>query len=878
MTTNFPTTVELGCVDQSASLGPEKRATEPVSVPDSNNTQKETEIESTQDMDNKSLLLSKKSNISQKENIAQSTVFQTRENAHLMYESETMCHQKFSNIETESSKSESFKDVDLSSALPLSVEKNKQKSDEKLNNIDNKSDKVSDMSSSKKQNDLKKESKSSASMTGVHTYLENEEVEKIESKFKITSDPMNSNNVPKKSPVELGTTKSTKISSDPNAKENDYVEINSVNKCKENSEENVNKKENENTPIAEKVPSQELNNFKKQKKSPTETTVGQSSNKNLNKKEVESESENTSDPKTLNSAPETATGEKLYLASTAKEKDCDETDSVDNCSVEVDEKENKIHNKNTHITDELPSQISDVSNNLKKIAASNTGEHSFSRSLEMKKVENKPEITNDPKTSNNASETPVEYEISEGKNFSSYTNVKENDYAETGTAYKCNENYGENLNKIDNENIQITNKIETQEPNLSNNDKKPSSSTTEKQNCTENQEVKSSASKSGTTDDQREPNNATVISAVESEISHSKSRTSGSNENKKTSQHSADLDEQKKTAIRKIIGPGCDSQNKNLFNIIPRGLKQRMYNKHILKCVMMIPYGFSGQLIGHKGSTIKKLSKESLTHIHLDLKYFYGPCDELKAIISGSPYQCSEAIKKILNLIRKAEYFKQYPLKLFISQEYLGGIIGNQGRFLAETKKVSGVDLIKIFPTWPKTKKHGVLVIKHKEELTCIKAVKMCLNRLHFLQMNNSDQKRTHCQVLLPEDKVSYVIGKGGSNIERSKIYGVYLSVNHANKKGEQWLTMKTAKGGMVRALRYLFNKSLKGLNEVSVKMPYNDSRQELVVQKQSAACDLKPYPQVTPVNNAHGNISSFLIKGSSNSVLTAVGDILYAI
>ena len=897
MATNPSTTVELGGEEHSISSEPEKQAIDianslkveslqHVSVLDSNSTQKVTEIESTLDRENANLTHPKKSDLSQKENFAQSLITefskdaQKRENAHLMFESGNMCHQKFSSNETGSSKSENSKDVNLSSALPLSVKKNKQKLDEKLNKTDDKSTQITDMSSIKKQNDLKKESKSSASITEVHIYAKSQEVGNFPNKFKTISDPINSLNVLDKSLVVFGTNKSTKFFSDTNAKEYNYVQTDSADKCNESSDENVNKIENENTAICEKISSIELDNFKKLKN----TISTKEEPKNLEIKKVENEHKVTSDQNALNSEPETSIGpetaksENLSFVTTSKEKGCGETDFVNNLSVKVDEKEYKTKDENIKIHDKFFSKVSNVFNNEKNESASKIGEHNCTRDQEMKKAEIKSEITSDAKTSSSAPKTCVESEITKGKSLSSDTNVKEKDYVETGTVTKFYEKSDENLNKKENENIQITNRLKIQEPNLSNNDKKKSASTTEDQYCTKNQEVYNSASKSGTTVNEYVSDNATAFSAVETKTCHSKSRTSGLNVNRKTSQHSVDLEKENKTANQKTIGPGCGSQEKKLSEKIPRGLEQRLYNKHILQCVMMIPYGFSGQLIGHKGSTIKKLSKESLTHIHLDLKYFYGPCDELKAKITGSPYQCSEAIKKILILIRKAEYFKQYPLKLFISQEYLGGIIGNQGRFLTEIKKVSRVDLIKIFPTWPKTKKHGVLVIKHKEALTCIKAVKMCLNRLQFLQMNNSDQKRTHCQVLLPEDRVSYVIGKRGANIEKSKIYGVYLSVNHANKKGEQWLTMKTSKGGMVRALKYLFNKFLKGVDEVFVKMPYNDSRQELIVQKQFAACNSKLFPEVTTVNNVHGNISSFLVKGSSESVVTAVEDILYAI
>ena len=49
-------------------------------------------------------------------------------------------------------------------------------------------------------------------------------------------------------------------------------------------------------------------------------------------------------------------------------------------------------------------------------------------------------------------------------------------------------------------------------------------------------------------------------------------------------------------------------QENAVSKMATRNSRARLYNKRIFQCVMMVPHGFGGQLIGHNGSTIKDIS------------------------------------------------------------------------------------------------------------------------------------------------------------------------------------------------------------------------------------------------------------------------------
>jgi len=131
--------------------------------------------------------------------------------------------------------------------------------------------------------------------------------------------------------------------------------------------------------------------------------------------------------------------------------------------------------------------------------------------------------------------------------------------------------------------------------------------------------------------------------------------------------------------------------------------------------------------------------------------------------------------------------------------------------------------LLKFFSTWPDKEKNGVLVIKHYSIYNCIKAAGMALNKLRTMQIFQIDNSRAKCKISLPDQKVSSVIGYEGVNVKIAKQYGVFMSVDGKRGSGDQWLTLKTTKLGMSKAILHVLNSSLRNLTKLRIKLVYTD-------------------------------------------------------
>ena len=343
----------------------------------------------------------------------------------------------------------------------------------------------------------------------------------------------------------------------------------------------------------------------------------------------------------------------------------------------------------------------------------------------------------------------------------------------------------ENFNTKDNEQLEAEKCNETDE-----NDKNSSTETTEKM------DVLSSESR------KRQQESSTE---EESDLEESKL----SPEAVKVKDYESNV----KTNMQENINIPCDGQT----------VITNVQRKSLFSCIMMIPIDCKGRIIGEKGAKIKEISQSCKARIHVDMEYIYYPWKEFRVNISGNPLQCKLAMSKILELIRQVSFHQQYPLKVYVESSYMAGIIGKKGQFLQQMKHVSGADFVKVFSTWPDKEKNGVLVIKHYSIYNCIKAAGMALNKLRTMQIFQIDNSRAKCKISLPDQKVSSVIGYEGVNVKIAKQYGVFMSVDGKRGSGDQWLTLKTTKLGMSKAILHVLNSSLRNLTKLRIKLVYTD-------------------------------------------------------
>ena len=170
--------------------------------------------------------------------------------------------------------------------------------------------------------------------------------------------------------------------------------------------------------------------------------------------------------------------------------------------------------------------------------------------------------------------------------------------------------------------------------------------------------------------------------------------------------------------------------------------------------IMLIPVSCTGYIIGKKGRTIQEISQMCKANIKIDTKCVVEPCREFRVLISGKILNCKKAMKKILQLIRKVNFYKQYALKIVIDSLYLPHIIGREGKFINKIKMTSKAAMVKVFSTWPNNNNDAVLVIKHHKIYGCLKAAGMALHKVRSIKAFQLGKFRANCKVIQPKQKV----------------------------------------------------------------------------------------------------------------------------
>ena len=198
--------------------------------------------------------------------------------------------------------------------------------------------------------------------------------------------------------------------------------------------------------------------------------------------------------------------------------------------------------------------------------------------------------------------------------------------------------------------------------------------------------------------------------------------------------------------------PLADSNLKTKMNISHNNVVTLNNSKqnYLFKCTMLIPIHLKGRIIGKKGRTIKHISKNSKTSIHIDDSFINYPWKEIKVNISGTPVQCSLAMSEILHLIRQS--LRNYPLKIMLNSKNIPHILGKRGNFVRKIKNVSRANLVRVFP---ENTKNGVLIIKDTRNINCIKAAEITLIKIHKTQLFQLHMSQAKCKQSLSDRKVS---------------------------------------------------------------------------------------------------------------------------
>ena len=175
----------------------------------------------------------------------------------------------------------------------------------------------------------------------------------------------------------------------------------------------------------------------------------------------------------------------------------------------------------------------------------------------------------------------------------------------------------------------------------------------------------------------------------------------------------------------------------------------------LFNLIMLIPVSCTGYIIGKKGKTIQKISKNCQVHININTNLILQPYRELRTTISGKIMNCKKAMKQLLQLIRQVNFFKKYSLKVEVDNFYLPHVVGKKRNFLKNIKIASKANFVKIFSSGPHTKSNGLLVIKHANVNTCIKAASIAISKIWAMKTFQLRKYQTNDKLLLPNQKIN---------------------------------------------------------------------------------------------------------------------------
>ena len=175
----------------------------------------------------------------------------------------------------------------------------------------------------------------------------------------------------------------------------------------------------------------------------------------------------------------------------------------------------------------------------------------------------------------------------------------------------------------------------------------------------------------------------------------------------------------------------------------------------LFNLVMLIPVSCTGYIIGKKGQKIKTISKNCQVHININTNLILQPYREFRTTISGKIMNCKKAMKQLLQLIRQVNFFKKYSLKVEVDNFYLPHVVGKKRNFLKNIKIASKANFVKIFSSGPHTKSNGLLVIKHANVNTCIKAASIAISKVWAMKTFQLRKYQTNDKLLLPNQKIN---------------------------------------------------------------------------------------------------------------------------
>uniref|UniRef100_A0A8C5D7A5 RRM domain-containing protein n=1 Tax=Gouania willdenowi TaxID=441366 RepID=A0A8C5D7A5_GOUWI len=126
------------------------------------------------------------------------------------------------------------------------------------------------------------------------------------------------------------------------------------------------------------------------------------------------------------------------------------------------------------------------------------------------------------------------------------------------------------------------------------------------------------------------------------------------------------------------------------------GLSPRPKVQSDIPLRMLVPTQFVGAIIGKEGATIRNITKQTHSKIDIHRKENAGAAEK-PITIHSTPEGCSKACKTIMEIMQKeaqdTKFTEEIPLKLLAHNNFVGRLIGKEGRNLKKIEQDTGVKI-----------------------------------------------------------------------------------------------------------------------------------------------------------------------------------------
>uniref|UniRef100_H2TJN9 Insulin-like growth factor 2 mRNA binding protein 2a n=1 Tax=Takifugu rubripes TaxID=31033 RepID=H2TJN9_TAKRU len=189
---------------------------------------------------------------------------------------------------------------------------------------------------------------------------------------------------------------------------------------------------------------------------------------------------------------------------------------------------------------------------------------------------------------------------------------------------------------------------------------------------------------------------------------------------------------------------------------------------------IIVPTQYVGAIIGKEGLTIKNVTKQTQSKVDIHRKENAGAAEK-PITIHSTPEGCSAACRMIMEIMQKeaneTKAMEDIPLKIIASNNYIGRLIGKQGRNLKKIEEETGTKItISSLQDLNIYNNERTITVKGSLEACCNAEVEI-MKKLREAYENDiaaiNAQEQEVAYLFIPTQAVGALIGKKGQHIKQ---------------------------------------------------------------------------------------------------------------